>query len=157
MRPFVLLAVMSVACSSSEDLPRAPAKDGGTTTTGAGDASVPETPKDAGTSVDLPDDPQSEDFTGEATYYDADGTGACAFGKSSDLLVAALNKTQYSKAQCGKCAYVTGPKGSVMIKIVDLCPGCGDGDLDLSETAFAKVADLDDGRVKITWHFSTCN
>lgn len=155
-----LLALISmgvIACSSSGELPKSSTKDGGTppATTGAEDASAPSTQKDSG-APDVPDDPQSEDFSGEATYYDADGTGACGFGKSTDFLVAALNKVQYTKAECGKCARVTGPKGSVTIKIVDLCPGCGDGDLDLSETAFKQVANLDDGRVEISWHFSTC-
>lgn len=157
MRWLVGIACLLVACSSDDDFPKGSSgenEDAGatTTTTGDNDASVPPT-KDAGST---PDQPTSEDFSGEATYYDADGTGACGFGKSNDFLVAALNKSQYSKAQCGKCALVKGPKGSVTIKIVDLCPGCKNGDLDLSETAFEKVADLSDGRVDITWHFSAC-
>jgi expansin (peptidoglycan-binding protein) len=44
----------------------------------------------------------------------------------------------------------------VVVRIVDLCPGCGLGDLDLSMTAFAKIAPLSRGRVPITWHFVPC-
>jgi expansin (peptidoglycan-binding protein) len=51
---------------------------------------------------------------------------------------------------------VTGPKGSVKVRIVDLCPGCSHGDLDLSEEAFTTIASKSAGRVKITWHVVTC-
>ena len=46
---------------------------------------------------------------------------------------------------------VTGPKGTVTIRIVDLCPECLAGHLDLSREAFALIADLPQGRVDITW------
>ena len=99
----------------------------------------------------------SVDYSGEATYYAADGTGACGLKASpNDLLVAAMNKSQYSKSRCGQCVLVTGPKGTVKVRIVDLCPGCANGDLDLSEQAFAAIASLSAGRVKITWHVVTC-
>lgn len=100
--------------------------------------------------------PAGEEFSGEATYYDANGTGACGFPASSDFMVAAINDEQYSKANCGKCVSVTGPRGTAVVRIVDKCPGCDSGDLDLSETAFGKVARLADGRVKITWRFVPC-
>ena len=96
-------------------------------------------------------------YSGEATYYAADGTGACGFKASpNDLLVAAMNKSQYSKSRCGQCVLVNGPKGTVKVRIVDLCPGCSHGDLDLSEEAFMAVASLSAGRVKITWQVVTC-
>lgn len=116
-----------------------------------GDASDASAPKpDAG------DAATSADFTGEATYYDANGTGACGFPASNDFMIAAINDEQYSKANCGKCVAVTGPNGTVAVRIVDKCPGCGFGDLDLSQTAFSKIAKPSAGRVKITWHFVTC-
>lgn len=94
--------------------------------------------------------------SGEATYYDADGSGACGFPKGTDFMVAAMNGAQYSKSVCGKCVEVTGPLGKVTVKIVDLCPGCKRGDLDLSQTAFQKIAKLSAGRVKISWHYVPC-
>jgi expansin (peptidoglycan-binding protein) len=72
-------------------------------------------------------------------------------------MVAAMNKAQYAKSVCGKCILVTGPKGTVKVRIVDLCPGCASGDVDLSEEAFAKIALLSAGRVKISWSFVTCS
>ena len=50
--------------------------------------------------------PLGDPRSGEGTYYDADGTGACAFdaGKSP-LRVAALNAPDWSgSASCGACA-----------------------------------------------------
>jgi len=90
---------------------------------------------------------------GIATYYDATGAGACMFDPSpSDLMVAAMNAEEYNNAAvCGAYVYVTGPKGVVTVRIVDLCPECKAGHLDLSREAFAQIADLPQGRVPITW------
>jgi expansin len=91
--------------------------------------------------------------TGIATYYNATGAGACSFDASpGDLMVTALNAEEYDNAAlCGAYVAVTGPKGSVTVRIVDLCPECQAGHLDLSQEAFAKIADLYLGRVSITW------
>jgi expansin (peptidoglycan-binding protein) len=98
--------------------------------------------------------PFGSTFEGEGTYYDfADGNGNCTFGPSpNDLMVAAINQVQYNNAAlCGAYAAVTGPKGSVVVRIVDQCPECPAGDLDFSPEAFAQIADLPQGRVLITW------
>lgn len=94
---------------------------------------------------------------GEATYYAADGTGACSFEASADKLVAAMNETDYARAAwCGACLEVTGPHGQVTVRVVDSCPGCKSGSLDLSPEAFAQIAPLDAGRVSITWRNVAC-
>jgi expansin (peptidoglycan-binding protein) len=99
------------------------------------------------------------DEAGDGTYYAADGTGNCSFDASpNDLLVAAMNHPDYGTAQwCGACVAVTGPKGAVTVRIVDSCPGCAHGDLDLSPQAFDMIADHAAGRVPITWHEVACN
>jgi expansin (peptidoglycan-binding protein) len=91
--------------------------------------------------------------TGEGTYYDATGAGNCSFDPSpQDLMVAAMNHTDYAQAAlCGAYVEVTGPKGTVTVKIVDRCPECAPGDIDLSKEAFALIADLVAGRVPIRW------
>ena len=111
---------------------------------------------DAGTTKDAGGTAQGPQQSGDATYYDAEGVGSCGVEFPSDYLVAAMNDEQYTKTDCGKCVAVTGPKGTVVVRILDLCPGCSSGDLDLSETAFTKIANKDDGRVKITWSFVVC-
>ena len=90
---------------------------------------------------------------GIATYYGATGAGACSFDPSpNDLLVAAMNADEYNNAAvCGAYVYVIGPKGAVTVRIVDLCPECKAGHLDLSQEAFGQIADLPQGRVSITW------
>jgi expansin (peptidoglycan-binding protein) len=98
-------------------------------------------------------------FTGEATHYDADGTGNCSFAASpDDLMVAAMNGADYKGAVwCGACVIVSGPQGDVTVRIVDSCPGCSEGDLDLSKEAFAKIAPLTAGRVPISWRPTPCD
>ena len=165
MRRFTFVAVplaLLLACSSDDapepsTLERATVDGGGALS----DASAPDakvSSDGAAAAVDASGDAAATvSYSGEATYYAADGTGACGFKASpNDLLVAAMNKSQYSKSRCGQCVLVTGPKGTVKVRIVDLCPGCSHGDLDLSEEAFMAVASLSAGRVKITWHVVTC-
>src|SRR5262249_32970977 len=96
--------------------------------------------------------------TGDGTYYAADGTGNCSFDASpDDLMVAAMNDPDYQNASwCGACAQVDGPDGSVTVRIVDRCPECKHGDLDLSPQAFAKLAPIARGRIPITWHEVEC-
>jgi expansin len=91
--------------------------------------------------------------TGIATYYDATGAGACGFDPSpNDLMVSAMNAEEYSNAAyCGAYVQVNGAKGSIVVRIVDLCPECLAGHLDLSYQAFAAIDDPIKGRVPITW------
>jgi expansin (peptidoglycan-binding protein) len=101
--------------------------------------------------------PASE--SGDGTYYAADGTGACSFDASpTDLMVAAMNAPDYATAAwCGACLEVQGPNGTITVRVVDECPGCQHGDLDLSQQAFQQIAALSAGRVPITWHEVACN
>jgi expansin (peptidoglycan-binding protein) len=73
-------------------------------------------------------------------------------------MVAALNSSDYDGAAwCGGCVEVDGPGGTVVVRIVDQCPGCASGDLDLSREAFALIAELPHGRVPITWREVPCD
>ena len=39
--------------------------------------------------------------------------------------------------------------------VVDLCPSCGGRGVDVTEPVFAKLADVDRGRIKgVTWEFA---
>lgn len=97
---------------------------------------------------------------GEATYYDfADGSGNCGFPATpNDLMVGAMNHVDYAaSAVCGACVRIDGPNGSVDVRIVDQCPECPEGDIDLSPEAFAHIAAIEAGRVPITWQYTSCN
>ncbi|MEZ4450930.1 MAG: expansin EXLX1 family cellulose-binding protein [Nannocystaceae bacterium] len=101
---------------------------------------------------------EPEVHMGDGTYYDADGSGNCSFDPSpGDLMVAAINDPEYAgSAPCGACARVIGPEGEVTVRIVDRCPECKTGDLDLSPQAFAMLAPLELGRIDISWTFVPC-
>ncbi|MBA2539249.1 MAG: hypothetical protein H0V17_06415 [Deltaproteobacteria bacterium] len=93
--------------------------------------------------------------SGQATHYTANGTGQCSFDRrvGRPLLVAAINGADYEKsARCGSCLVVVGPdEHEILVEIVDHCPGCKPGSLDLSRDAFALLAPLERGRIPIRW------
>lgn len=69
-----------------------------------------------------------------------------------------MNETDYAgSAACGACVRVTGPSGEVTVKIVDRCPECAPGDVDLSQQAFEQIAELSAGRVPISWEYVPCD
>ncbi|KAI9592350.1 RlpA-like double-psi beta-barrel-protein domain-containing protein-containing protein, partial [Syncephalis fuscata] len=83
-------------------------------------------------------------------------------GKSSSSsdMVAALGKSDFGNDKdtekspvCGRCAEVTGPLGSVVVKIVDKCESCNSGHIDLSPAAFDKVAKRSVGELAAQWKF----
>ncbi|OUD01330.1 hypothetical protein CA983_20685 [Streptomyces swartbergensis] len=94
-------------------------------------------------------------YKGVATHYDAaDGDGACLYGPSPDLMVAAMNHTDYETSKaCGAYILVRAANGaSVTVRITNECPlPCAPGQLDLSKEAFAKLAGLSAGRIPVTW------
>ncbi|MFJ8715523.1 expansin EXLX1 family cellulose-binding protein [Streptomyces violaceus] len=94
-------------------------------------------------------------YKGVATHYDAaDGDGACLYGPSPDLMVAAMNHTDYETSKaCGAYILVRAANGaSVTVRVTNECPlPCAPGQLDLSREAFAKLAGLSTGRIPITW------
>ncbi len=98
--------------------------------------------------------------SGDGTFYaTADGSGACGYDKTADVHIAALNSTDWAdSAWCGACADVTGPNGNlVRVRIVDECPDCTPGQLDLHPDAFAELAPQTEGRIKISWTFVACD
>nr|WP_306454486.1 expansin EXLX1 family cellulose-binding protein [Streptomyces sp. TLI_235] len=94
-------------------------------------------------------------YQGVATAYEAaDGNGACLFGPSGDMMIAAMNHTDYESSRaCGAYVQVRAANGAtITVRIVNECPlPCAPGQLDLSQQAFAKLADLKVGRLPITW------
>ncbi len=97
--------------------------------------------------------------TGEATYYTfADGGGNCCFPPTpDDLMVGAMNHVDYDASYaCGSCVRIEGPDSTIDIRIVDQCPECPQGDIDLSPLAFSRIADTLRGRVPISWQLIPC-
>jgi expansin (peptidoglycan-binding protein) len=91
---------------------------------------------------------------GQATYYTlAPGAGNCSYiDPPPDKLYVALSPADYSAAaRCGGYLDVTGPNGTVRVKIVDQCPECAADHLDLSEQAFARIGAIREGVISITY------
>lgn len=64
--------------------------------------------------------------------------GSCGSENSDSELVAAMNHGQMANGgnsnnnpNCGRRVSIHGPNGSVTVKVVDTCPSCGHGDIDL--------------------------
>ena len=94
---------------------------------------------------------------GQATFYDADGRGKCSFDRAPGEPVAAINAADFGEATaCGACAEVEGPAGVVTVRVTDRCSGCGEGNLDLSRDAFARIAEPKRGRVPVRWRWVPC-
>jgi len=149
-----LLVAALAGCSDASEAPSREAADASTPVDAAdasqrGDASDPAPAACA-------DEPE---HTGEATYYAADGSGNCSFDASpSDLRVAAMNREDYqASAACGACVHVEGPRGELTLRIVDQCPECARGDLDLSVQAFDRIAERAQGRVPVRWRYVPCD
>ncbi len=94
--------------------------------------------------------------SGIATHYVLQGGGGnCSYaGPPADGLYAALSPSEYNAAgACGGYIEVSGPDGSVRVKVIDECPECKTGHLDLSETAFARLAPLKAGLINISYSY----
>jgi expansin len=114
----------------------------------------------AGASVSMGAPPacDGQGHQGEGTYYAADGSGNCSFDAApGDVLVGAMNAIDYAdSASCGTCIALQGPKGSIRVRIVDQCPECKKGDVDLHPGAFDQIAEHQAGRVPISWTYVSC-
>ncbi|XP_073158283.1 EG45-like domain containing protein [Henckelia pumila] len=103
-------------------------------------------------------------IAGTATYYTVYVPSACYGFTDKGVMIAAANRALYNNgAACGSFYKVrcTGPtnqgvpqpcrNGEITVQIVDLCPGCTDNQLDLSQEAFSMIADPNAGRIQIEY------
>ncbi|KAI9608456.1 hypothetical protein H4Q26_004638 [Puccinia striiformis f. sp. tritici PST-130] len=91
-------------------------------------------------------------FSGKATYF-APGTGACGGTNSESDLIVAMNQAQYEGgSQCGKTVSIKNEASgkSVQAKVVDECPGCSHGSLDLSPSTFQALGDMNAGVLPVS-------
>jgi expansin (peptidoglycan-binding protein) len=135
----LLCAMALAACSGG-------GSSGAGTTAGGGDASAAF--------------PLAITYHGDGTFYDYSASalgfpataGACSYGAVDDRMIAAMNHADYAgSAACGAQLVVTGPNGPVTVRVVDECPECLPGDVDLSAEAFARIAAPVAGRVAVSW------
>ncbi|KAI3444100.1 hypothetical protein Pfo_000765 [Paulownia fortunei] len=104
-------------------------------------------------------------IAGTATFYTTYVPSACYGFQDQGTMIAAANPGLYNNgAACGRRYRVrcTGPtnqgipqpcrNGEITVRIVDLCPGCGANQLDLSQQAFSRIANPDAGRIRIDYN-----
>ncbi|KAH6893383.1 RlpA-like double-psi beta-barrel-protein domain-containing protein-containing protein [Thelonectria olida] len=107
-------------------------------------------------------DLSTEVVTGTSTFYGGNLNGGnCGF--STYTLPSGIYGTAFSgsnwnaAANCGSCIQVTGPTGkTIKAMIVDQCPECDKGHLDLFQNAFTAVGGTD-GLVKTSFKWVTCD
>ncbi len=108
-------------------------------------------------------------FVGDGTAYTLGSVdaGNCNFLYSgytnASTNYAALNSVQWNNlANCGRCATVQcidsrcSSSESILVQILDQCPECKYGDLDLSPSVFKTLTGSDPSRYKIQWDFVEC-
>jgi expansin len=88
-----------------------------------------------------------------ATHYVLQAVGNCSYpGPPANQLFVALPAREYDgAAPCGSYLEVKGPHGSVRVEVIDQCPECKAGHIDLSERAFAKLAPLKAGIIPVSY------
>lgn len=118
----------------------------------------------------LPLPSNAQTFTGDLTYYQP-GLGACGLTNTdSDDIVSvshflfdaagSSSSTGGNSNQNPLCGLMLraerfdedrGERRSVDLKVVDRCTGCEPDDLDVTITAFEKLASSEKGRVSVSW------
>ena len=101
---------------------------------------------------------------GRATYYTPNELGSCGFGDITGIIdTAAADAELYDGSNaCGICYEVIGEKGSKIVMIADLCPGCetlknsGVIHLDLDERVFPYIDDMEKGRINTSIRMVPC-
>ncbi|PWA13622.1 barwin-related endoglucanase [Artemisia annua] len=104
-------------------------------------------------------------IAGQATFYTPPYIPSSCYGNvdQGNMIAAANSGLFANRAACGTRYRVTCTSGtnsvpqpctgnSVDVTIVDLCPGCASNQIDLSQEAFAVIANRDAGRINIEYN-----
>ncbi|KAF9413664.1 hypothetical protein BGZ94_000639 [Podila epigama] len=101
----------------------------------------------------------SGEFSGRGTWF-SDNSGSCDIEFDQSDYIVAMNEDQMgdlqgSGSRCGQKVSVSFGGETQILTVVDTCPSkyCNHGDLDLSQAAFKKFADMDVGELDLKWSF----
>ncbi|MEU0555928.1 expansin EXLX1 family cellulose-binding protein [Dactylosporangium sp. NPDC006015] len=91
--------------------------------------------------------------SGSASYYSTNRNGMCNLGAPSTDAYAAIGPAEWAGgAACGSYLAVTGPNGQTTnVQVVDQCPSCPAGKIDLSKGAFSRIGSVSAGIIQITY------
>ncbi|KAG1683329.1 hypothetical protein DVH05_005325 [Phytophthora capsici] len=110
----------------------------------------------------------SANYEGYGTVYtlSTPSSGNCNFmswPEDATTKYAALNVEQWEETMnCGRCAEVSctdascAGQASEIVYIMDQCPGCAYGDLDLSPSVFESITGQSYTKLSIEWKFVDC-
>jgi len=87
-----------------------------------------------------------------AVFYDpGHAVGSCSLGPfPAGGRYVSLPRERFGRsAACGTYLAVQGPRGQVRAEVVDLCPGCAAGMINLSRAAFTRIADPGPGSARV--------
>ncbi|KAI1426407.1 riboflavine-aldehyde-forming enzyme [Xylaria sp. FL1777] len=90
--------------------------------------------------------------SGDMTYY-YPGLGYCGETNGNNDAVVALSPSELV-GKCGKIINIHRNGKTASAKVVDKCPGCAVGSIDVSPVVFDQLANESEGRVKVTWEFA---
>ncbi|KIX95960.1 uncharacterized protein Z520_08215 [Fonsecaea multimorphosa CBS 102226] len=101
-------------------------------------------------------------YTGDLTYYEP-GLGACGLTSTDNDKIVAISHIVFDAVSvgsdpnanplCGKKIRARRDNKSVDLTVVDRCTGCQPTDIDVTINTFAELADVDLGRVLVTWNW----
>lgn len=93
-------------------------------------------------------------YSGQMTYF-YPGLGACGETNNNNDAVAAVSSAVYaSGGGCNKVATIHYNGKTTTARVVDLCPSCATGNIDVSPTVFQALSPLDAGRIDVTWELN---
>ncbi|KAF9128059.1 hypothetical protein BGW39_005368 [Mortierella sp. 14UC] len=108
-------------------------------------------------------------ISGKSTWFNGhDLKGAACYGNlmgnsnvnaRDDWMIGAVHMAHYKggeRAACFECAKITAGKRSIIVRLIDDCAGCAPNQIDLTASAFKKLAPLRQGVVKTTYEFVRC-
>ncbi|KAG7380083.1 hypothetical protein PHYPSEUDO_007789 [Phytophthora pseudosyringae] len=110
-----------------------------------------------------------EYFEGDGTSYTLSqvSSGNCNFMSATPTAstnYVALNQAQWDTlGNCGRCievscvdAQCTAQNKTAVVQVLDRCPECAHGALDLSPTVYKEITGLDPNRLTVRWRFVDC-
>ncbi|KAI0597423.1 riboflavine-aldehyde-forming enzyme [Biscogniauxia sp. FL1348] len=91
-------------------------------------------------------------FAGDMTYY-YPGLGSCGSTNGNGDPVVALSPIEHA-GNCGRSINIHYAGHTTSAVVVDTCPGCAPGSIDVSPVVFSQLSDPSAGRVQVTWEFA---
>lgn len=99
-------------------------------------------------------DASAASYSGQMTYFNP-GLGACGQTNTDSDAVAAVSSAVYnSGGACNKVATIHYNGKTATARVVDLCPSCATGNIDVSPSVFQDLSPLSAGRVDVTWELN---